>query len=119
VTQNSNEQSDRIFNWHKLDVIDIGKIQEGIIQEVTVSNKQIAVLKRMGNIFAFAAKCPHAGARLCDGWLDVQGRIVCPDHKYRFDPSNGRNISGEGYKLVTYPVQIRGEEIWIGLLATV
>lgn len=119
VIYNSNEQSDRIFNWHKLESIDAGSMQEGIIHEATAGDKQVAVLKRAGNIFAFAAKCPHAGARLCDGWLDVQGRIVCPDHKYRFDPINGRNTSGEGYKLVTYPVQVKGAEIWVGLLATV
>ena len=44
------------------------------------------------------------------------GRIVCPEHKYRFDPTNGRNTSGEGYKLFTYPVEIRVGEIFIGLL---
>lgn len=119
MIQNNNEPSDRLFNWYKLDAINAGNMREGIIEERTVGNKQIAVLKRAGNIFAFAAKCPHAGARLCDGWLDIQGRIVCPDHKYRFDPVNGRNTSGEGYKLVTYPVQVKGEEVWVGLLASV
>lgn len=94
-------------------------MQEGKPLETMAGEKQIALVKRQGNVYAFAAKCPHAGARLCDGWLDVQGRIVCPDHKYRFDPVNGRNTSGEGYKLFTYPVQVRDDEVWIELLATV
>ena len=53
---------------------------------------------------------------MCDGWVDPLGRVVCPLHKYRFDPANGRNTSGEGYKMVTYPVEVRNEEIFIGML---
>jgi nitrite reductase/ring-hydroxylating ferredoxin subunit len=73
-------------------------------------------LKRGNEIFAFAATCPHAGARLCEGWIDAQGRIVCQLHSYRFDPANGRNTSGEGYKLRTYPVEQRNGSIFIGLI---
>ena len=65
---------------------------------------------------AFTAACPHAGGNLCEGWLDPLGRIVCPEHKYRFDPANGRNTTGEGYKLFTYPVEITGDNIFIGFL---
>lgn len=85
------------------------------MQDFLVGDKQICLLKKSGIVHAFVATCPHAGARLCDGWLDAQGRIVCPLHKYRFDPANGRNTSGEGYKLKTYPVEIREDYIYIGL----
>lgn len=93
-------------------------MRENELAEVTVGPKTLGLLRRQGNVYAFAAKCPHAGAPLCTGWLDAQGRIVCPEHKYRFDPANGRNTSGEGYKLFTYPVQVRGDEVWVGLLVT-
>lgn len=86
------------------------------LTEISLSGKRIGLLKRNGQLLAFSGTCPHAGAPLCDGWLDAQGRIVCPDHKYRFDPANGRNTSGEGYKLFTYPVELRGSEIWVGIL---
>jgi 3-phenylpropionate/trans-cinnamate dioxygenase ferredoxin subunit len=106
-----------IYEWHKLDNISASLFSENKMQEVLVSEKRIGLLKRNGHIYAFAALCPHAGAPLCDGWLDAMGRIVCPLHKYRYDPANGRNTSGEGYKLFTYPVEIKKDDIYIGLLS--
>ncbi len=104
------------LTWFKADKVSVSTLQEHTLVEIVVNAKRIGILKKQGNVYAFAATCPHAGASLCDGWLDGQGRIVCPDHKYRFDPANGRNTSGEGYKLFTYTVEIRDEEIWVGLM---
>ena len=83
------------------------------ITEITTDGKTLCLLLKEEAVFAFAATCPHSGARLCEGWLDVQKRIVCPLHKYRFDPVNGRNTSGEGYKLKTFPVEVRSGEIFV------
>lgn len=63
-------------------------------------------IARVGDAMrAFAAACPHAGAPLSEGWFDAKGRLTCPLHKYRFDVCNGRNVSGEGYHLKTYPLR--------------
>jgi len=86
------------------------------IEEREVSGKRIAFLRKGPQVYAFAAICPHAGARFCEGWTDALGRIVCPLHKYRFNPANGYNTSGEGYKLKTYPVDIKDDIVYIGLL---
>jgi 3-phenylpropionate/trans-cinnamate dioxygenase ferredoxin subunit len=51
---------------------------------------------------------------MADGWLDPMGNIVCPLHRYRFDVSNGRNVSGEGYYLKTYPVEQRPDGLYVG-----
>jgi 3-phenylpropionate/trans-cinnamate dioxygenase ferredoxin subunit len=103
-----------VYNWT---VADIGLLQlaDDVITETKAGTRTVALLKKNGQVAAFAALCPHAGARLCEGWLDPLGRIVCPLHKYRFDPATGRNTSGEGYKLFKYPVELRENEIWIGL----
>lgn len=106
----------KIYNWHKVDGTTTGSLEENKLTEKLVGEKRIGLLKRNGTVYAFTAVCPHAGAPLCDGWLDPMGRIVCPDHKYRFDPANGRNTTGEGYKLFTYPVEIREDEIFVGFL---
>ncbi len=104
------------LSWQKVTSETYASLQENKLTEAVVGEKVIGLLKREGNVFAFAAKCPHAGAPMCDGWMDAAGRIVCPLHKYRFDPKNGRNTSGEGYKLYTYPVEIKDDEIWVGLV---
>ncbi|GAA4463675.1 hypothetical protein GCM10023093_12700 [Nemorincola caseinilytica] len=105
-----------LFEWHMAEQISVAAMRDNELTEATAGGRQIGLLRRHGNVYAFAAKCPHAGVPLCTGWLDAQGRIVCPEHKYRFDPVNGRNTSGEGYKLFTYPVQVRGDEVWVGLM---
>lgn len=90
-------------------------LAEGVPVAVTVGGKNICILRRGPDVFAFAATCPHAGGRFCEGWTDARGLVVCPLHKYRFDPANGRNVSGEGYKLKTYGVEIRGDSIFVAL----
>jgi 3-phenylpropionate/trans-cinnamate dioxygenase ferredoxin subunit len=104
-----------LYTWTEIDQQLIYSLEEEKITEIAIGEKKLCVLKRGDQLFAFAATCPHQGARLCEGWLDAQGRIVCHLHKYRFDPANGRNTSGEGYKLRTYPVAIRDGKIFIGL----
>lgn len=83
--------------------------------EVPAGEKRVCLLRKAGLVFAFAATCPHAGARLCEGWPDAQGRVVCPLHQYRFNPANGYNTSGEGYKLKTYPVKEEDGRIFVQL----
>ena len=105
-----------LFSWHKVEGLSPQSLEENKLTETTVAGKKIGLLKRGNAIYAFTAACPHAGAPLCEGWVDAMGRIVCPDHKYRFDPANGRNTTGEGYKLFTYAVEIRGEEVYVATL---
>ena len=104
-----------IYDWHIVKSATVAEMEENKPIEAIVDNKAIGMLKRGDDIFAFAATCPHAGAKFCDGWTDAQGGLVCPLHKYRFDVANGRNTSGEGYKLKTYPVEVRDGNIYIGL----
>lgn len=106
----------KLYTWHKIESITTENLPENKLTEVVVGEKRVGLLKRNDTIMAFTALCPHASANLCDGWLDAMGRIVCPEHKYRFDPVNGRNTTGEGYKLFTYPIEIKGNEIHIGFL---
>lgn len=104
-----------LYTWNKITSISPAQLENGQMQEIQVGEKRIGLLMKNGELLAFSAICPHAGASLCEGWVDIQGRIVCPLHKYRFDPQNGRNTSGEGYKLRTYPLEIRDGHIYIGL----
>jgi 3-phenylpropionate/trans-cinnamate dioxygenase ferredoxin subunit len=105
-----------MYNWHLVENITASGMAENSMVEVTVADKQVGLLKRGEKVLAFSAKCPHASANLCEGWIDARGHIACPLHSYRFDPVNGRNTSGEGYKLKTYPVEIKEDLIYIGII---
>jgi 3-phenylpropionate/trans-cinnamate dioxygenase ferredoxin subunit len=89
------------------------QLPAGKMVEVRAGEKLVCLLRKADALFAFAATCPHAGGRLCAGWVDPQGRVVCPSHKYRFNPANGYNTSGEGYKLKTYPVKEEEGRIFV------
>lgn len=101
------------MEWQQVADLTIKDLKEGKITECTAGERTLCLLKREDQVYAFPATCPHAGGRLCEGWLDALGRIVCPLHKYRFDPANGRNTSGEGYKLKIWPVDVRENGIFV------
>ena len=77
--------------------------------------KKITLAVFNGQVFAFAQKCPHASGVMADGFIDALGNVVCPLHRYKFSMANGRNTSGEGYYLKTYPVETRDDGIYVGI----
>lgn len=93
-------------------------LNENNIAVVTVSGKKICLTQYREQWFAFAYKCPHASGLMSDGYVDAAGNITCPLHRYKFSLQNGRNTSGEGYYLKTYPVEMREEGIYVGLADT-
>ncbi len=103
------------YTWHKvaenINEIDFG---DNNIALLDVKGKRICLAKIKENVFAFAYKCPHAGGILSHGYIDATGNIVCPLHRYKYDCSNGRNVSGEGYYLKHWPVEVREDGVYIG-----
>jgi nitrite reductase/ring-hydroxylating ferredoxin subunit len=81
---------------------------------VEVEGKKLTLGQSKGLVYAFAHKCPHASGIMADGFIDGLGNIVCPLHRYKFSLENGRNTSGEGYYLKTYPIKIDETGIYIG-----
>jgi len=83
--------------------------------EVVADNKTICIAKYEDQLFAFAQKCPHASGLLSQGFIDPLGNVVCPLHRYKYALKNGRNVSGEGYYLKHWPVEMRNDGIYVGL----
>lgn len=104
------------LKWHKL-AENTGEIEFGKnnMAVVDIAGKKMTLVKFENEFFACAHKCPHAGGVLADGFIDGAGYVVCPLHRYRFDPSNGRNVTGEGYYLKTYSVEVRDAGVFIGI----
>ena len=84
------------------------------IAEISAEGKMICVSRFKESLFAFAHKCPHASGPLAEGYVDALGNVVCPLHRYRFCPANGRNISGEGYYLKHWPLEVRENGVFVG-----
>lgn len=102
--------------WHKFADKETDLVwTPGNVAEVTVEGKKYCVGRADSQWFAFAYFCPHAGAPLTDGYIDKSCHVVCPVHNLKFDLRTGRDIHGEGYKLRTYPVELRPDGVYIGL----
>ncbi|HNP20917.1 MAG TPA: Rieske 2Fe-2S domain-containing protein [Panacibacter sp.] len=82
---------------------------------IQVADKTITIARKDKDLFACANKCPHAGGIISEGFMDAAGNLVCPLHRYRFNPRNGRNVSGEGYFLKHWPIEQRADGIYIGM----
>ena len=110
-----NPVSDKKYSWHKISnsLAEISFSSNGLIQ-LEIEGKNICLTKKDAQLFACTAKCPHAGGILADGYIDPLGNIVCPLHRYKFNLKNGRNISGEGYFLKMFPVEMRPDGIFVG-----
>jgi nitrite reductase/ring-hydroxylating ferredoxin subunit len=87
--------------------------QKNGLCEVEVEGRRVCFARKGNDFFACANKCPHASGRLSDGYLDALGNIVCPLHRYKFALLNGRNVSGEGYFLRTWKVEVRPDGVFV------
>lgn len=106
------------YNWHKL-----AENRESVqfsadgIAAVSVAGKELCLILFKDQLYACSSRCPHAGGMMANGYIDAVGNIVCPTHRYKFSLQNGRNSSGEGYFLKTYPVEQREDGLFIGIEA--
>jgi 3-phenylpropionate/trans-cinnamate dioxygenase ferredoxin subunit len=89
--------------------------KENNLAEVDAGGKTICIGRSGSGLFAFAHKCPHASGFFVNGFIDALGNVVCPVHRYKFCMKNGRNVSGEGYYLKHWPVEVREDGVWVGL----
>jgi nitrite reductase/ring-hydroxylating ferredoxin subunit len=85
------------------------------IAELMAEERKICIAKFQGRLFAFTNKCPHASGLFINGYIDAVGNVVCPLHRYKFSMHTGRNITGEGYFLKHWPVEVKDDGVYVGL----
>lgn len=104
------------YTWHKIaENMAALQFNENNLLQIDVAGKNLCIAKSANGIAVCAAKCPHAGGIMAEGFLDKNGNIVCPVHRYAFNFANGREVTGEGYCLKIYPVDINDTGIFIGI----
>jgi nitrite reductase (NADH) small subunit len=64
-----------------------------------------------GDVVVTDGRCPHAGAPMQDGWFHL-GSVVCPFHRYLFDPQTGRCRNSARYRLPVYPTVVRDGRVY-------
>jgi nitrite reductase/ring-hydroxylating ferredoxin subunit len=102
------------YTWHKIaDAVSEINFSANGLATVQVHSKTICLAQHNKTLFACTQKCPHAGGIMANGYVDALGNIVCPLHRYKFSVQNGRNTSGEGYYLKTYPIEVRDNGVFV------
>ena len=102
--------------WHKIaESLAELRADGSSLKEIRLGERTVCLAIYQDRISACAHTCPHAGGRMVDGYIDPLGNIVCPLHRYKFSLANGRNVSGEGYYLRTYPIEERADGVFIRL----
>lgn len=92
----------------------VAEIPAGTIREVTVAGKVLAVANVAGGFHAIDNTCLHRGGPLGDGVLE--GKIVtCPWHGWQYDVTTGKVSQNPSVGVASYPVEVRGGEIFVDL----
>ncbi|HEY6837804.1 MAG TPA: Rieske (2Fe-2S) protein [Geobacteraceae bacterium] len=80
---------------------------------VSVAGQEILLVNSHGTIYACETECPHQGAALSAALLKEAGQITCARHGWHFDLRTGACREFPDYTLKVYPVEIRGEDIFV------
>lgn len=88
---------------------------------VLIDGKQIAVFnfKKRNEWYATDNMCPHKNemciARGMVGDSGGEPKVACPFHKRNFSLESGKSLSGDDYKLGTYPVKVEDGYVYISI----
>lgn len=86
----------------------------GTIREFKMEGKSVAVANVGGQLYAINGVCMHRGGPLGDGVLE--GAVVtCPWHGWQYDVRTGKVGQSPSVGVESYPVEVRGEEIFVNL----
>jgi nitrite reductase (NADH) small subunit len=92
----------------------VADIAPGTIREVDVNGKAVALANVEGSFHAMDNTCLHRGGPLGDGPLE--GKVVtCPWHGWQYDVTTGKVSQNPSVAVACYPIEVRGEEIWVDL----
>jgi nitrite reductase/ring-hydroxylating ferredoxin subunit len=88
--------------------------ESDFVIEIRANGKELCLVRNNGILYAVENTCPHAGGVLSDGWC-VNENLVCPVHRYQYNLLTGRGAEGQGDYIYTYPVEERGDGIYVQL----
>lgn len=93
--------------WHRVGAAT--EFADGVVREIRIGDRILAVGRADGELFCLDDWCPHAGASLAQGTLD-DGVLVCPLHGYVYDVRTGR-CEDDPTPVATFPVRERDGEV--------
>lgn len=102
------------IRWKRIDDARVQALGEGATVRVPVGKRAIRFARKDGRLFAVADLCPHQGSSFEGAWFD-EGQLVCPRHRFHFDPATGKARHGVCSNLEVFPLEERPTGIHIGI----
>ena len=97
------------------EVTGIGELDDEAAVAVVVGERQIALCRSGGELYALSNVCTHQYALLSDGYVE-DGCIECPLHQGRFDLKSGAPLAPPVTEAVrVYPVMRKEGKVYIEL----
>ena len=88
------------------------EIPAGMIRELQLDGKVIALANVEGKLYAINNVCLHRGGPLGQG--ELKGQIVtCPWHGWQYDVTTGKVAVNPAVGVETYPVEVRGDDVYV------
>lgn len=81
---------------------------------VSTVDRPVLLVRHDGRLFAVDNRCPHMGFPLDKGSIK-DCILTCHWHHARFDLASGGTFDQFADDVRSYPVELRGEEVWINL----
>ena len=104
--------SNALSNFVK--VADLAELADGKPRAVRVEGQSIALFKHNGSVYATDNQCPHMGYPLTRGRVRG-GVLTCDWHGWSYDMGGGGCFTGGCDDLATFPVEVRGEEVYLDI----
>ncbi|MEM8486176.1 MAG: thiamine pyrophosphate-dependent enzyme [Bacteroidota bacterium] len=106
------EEKTQSLVWYK--VLEPNELPEGRVKPVTCAHKTVCMTRVGTNYGALDNRCPHQGGPLGEGSIE-NGLLRCPWHGWDYDPIDGK-APGFDDGVETYPVEVREDGVYVGLL---
>lgn len=92
-----------------------GQVEEGCVRRFFVGEREIAVARYDGTVYASSNYCTHLDCHLSAGKVTEDG-LLCPCHGSVFDFATGEPLSPPAVEPIrVYPVREQDGEIWVAL----
>ncbi|HXW54154.1 MAG TPA: Rieske (2Fe-2S) protein [Candidatus Cybelea sp.] len=90
------------------------EVPAGMIRELQLDGKVIALANVEGKIYALDNVCLHRGGPLGQGELSGKS-VTCPWHGWEYDVTTGKVTLNPAVGVETYKVEIRGDDVYVEL----
>jgi nitrite reductase (NADH) small subunit len=88
------------------------EIPAGMIRELQLDGRVIALANVGGTFYAVDNVCLHRGGPLGEGELSGQ-EVTCPWHGWQYDVTTGKTLMNPAVGVKTYPVEVRGDDVYV------